>query len=499
MSKYEYEGSEKKDIKKATAGGFVWSFGERFLAQLITALVTIILARILAPDDFGVVSIVTVFIMICNVFVTNGIGSALVQRKEVDDLDYNTALCLNLGISFFIYILLFLVAPFIAGFYRMEILAPVIRVMGIRIPIAAINSVQQAYIRRKMEFRKFFFATLGGSIVSGIVGVILAVSGAGVWAIVAQYLTNVCTDTVMLSLFIDWRPRLEFSAASGKRTFSYGSKLLFAELIATLGNNLRVLLVGHSFGASDLAFFDQGQKYPALLTTNANTAINQVMLPVFSRKQDEIKELKNMLRNSVVVGTAILGPMLVGFMAIAPSFVSIVLTDKWLPCIPYLRIFCLYYLTRPLEALCGEAIKGMGKTGWVLIKLIVVNVSSIIFLIISVFVMKSTLFLAYTMLANMTVSVILNWYFSSKYLGYTLLEEVCDFLTGIFPAVIMGVIVVLMNNLPFGRMPVFIIQILTGVMVYILLSYFLNRKVFTMIISCIPKIGSKMKMKQVTK
>lgn len=481
----------KKDNSLAisVASGFIWTFGERIIAQLITATVTMVLARLLLPEDFGAISIVMVFITICNVFVTNGIGSALVQQKEIEDIDYNTAFLLNIFVSFLVYLILFICSSYISSFYKMPILIYVIRVMGLRIPIAALNSVQQAYIRRRMEFKKFFFATLIGTLLSGIIGIMMAINGAGIWAIVAQYLINAFIDTCVLSLYISWKPRLEFSYESAKKIFMYGSKLLLAELIASFESNFRVLLVGHSFGTADLAFYEEGQKYPSLLTANANAAINQVMLPVFSKKQDYIENLKHTLRKAVRLGVFVLTPVLVGVMVISTSFVMVVLTPKWLPCVPYIRIFCIYYLTRPLEAMCGEAIKAIGKTGWMLKKMIIVNGFALFFLIVSVFVIKNTLFLATTMIVDMIISVMTNSYYSIKYLKYTSYEQLQDFFGSMIPAVIMGGVVFLISLLIGNGIFGLVMQIVTGVITYVVIAYFFFRDMYNSILDLVKRKG----------
>ena len=470
----------KKDNFRIIAGSFFWTFNERFLAQLVTIIVTIALARILTPGDFGIISIVTVLIAICNVFVTNGIGSALVQKKEAKDIDYDSALYLNLLLSFFIYFCLFAISPLMEQIYNINDLSAIIRIMGIRVPLAAVNSVQQAYIRRKMEFKKFFWATFGGSIVSGGIGILLAINGAGAWAVVAQYLSNSFVDSCVLALSISWRPKLQFSVDSAKQTFSFGWKLLASELIATIGGNLRVLLVGQSFGTASLAYYDQGRRYPGLLTTNVNLAINQVMLPFFSRQQDSISKLRSILRKSVQVGTFLLAPLLLGFAAVSKGFLYVVLTDKWLPCAPFLQIFCIYFVTRPIEAICGEAIKALGKSGHVLLKMIIVNITAIIFLLISVFCLKSIMALALTMLANMAISVSINAIISYELIGYKILDQMRDILCSIIPAVLMGAVVYLFGEILKPSFYTLGIQIMVGVICYLFFSYIINRNVMDM-------------------
>lgn len=200
-----------KNLKRKIISGLFWKFGERITAQIVSLIVTIILARLLSPDEFGAVSLIMVFITIANVFVSNGFGNALVQKKDADNLDFSSVFYINIAMSIGLYFVLFLIAPLIAGFYNIPVLEPTLRVLGLRIIVASINSIQHAYVSRNMLFKRFFWSTLFGTLVSGIVGIIMAYKGLGVWALVAQYLTNTCIDTIVLWITVKWRPILKCS------------------------------------------------------------------------------------------------------------------------------------------------------------------------------------------------------------------------------------------------------------------------------------------------
>lgn len=464
-------------IRKVT-GGMFWTFAERFFAQGVTAVVAIVLARLLTPDDYGIISIVMVFISIADVFATSGIGSALVQKKEISPIDYDSAFHLNMMISIVIYAVVFWVAPFVGAFYNMDILMPVIRVMGIRIPIAAANSIQQAYVRREMKFRFFFFATLGGTVISGIVGIAFALLEAGVWALVAQYLTNVIIDTAVLFLLNGWRPSLRFSCDSAKNTLSFGWKILVAELIGSFGNRLKILVSGRAFSAADIAYYEQGNRYPSLLTTNVNAAINQVMFPVFSRSQENPEQMQQMLRKTVQIGLFFLNPILIGFAATSDSFVRVFLTEKWIECVPYVKIFCLYFLTRPLESATTQALQAIGRADLGLYKIIVVNISTFICLFVSIFYFHSIFVLACTSLFTMAVSMIINMYFVHKILNYRILDQFYDLMLSILPAAMMGGIVILIGYIELPVTIIFGIQIICGVVSYTIFAMIFNQKSF---------------------
>ena len=273
--------------------GLFWKFGERISAQLVTFIVSIVLARLLSPDDYGNIALVTVFITIANVFVVNGFGSALIQKQEADNVDFSSVFYANIVFSCILYVIIFLVSPVVADFYASPILCPVLRVLGLRIPVAAINSVQQAYVSRHMLFKKFFFSTLFGTLLSGVVGCVMAYMGFGIWALVAQYLVNTSVDTIVLWFTVRWRPDFVFSFSRVKVLLSYGWKLLLSGLLDTGYTQLRSLIIGKKYTSADLAYYNRGQQYPQLVVTNINTSISSVLFPAISKCQDDLSRVND--------------------------------------------------------------------------------------------------------------------------------------------------------------------------------------------------------------
>lgn len=454
--------------------GISWSFAERITAQIVSTIVGIILARILSPEDYGAVSIVMVLITLCNVFVTSGLGTALVQKKEISNTDYNTGFYLSLGIALTLYIVLFLIAPYFADFYRMPILQPVVRVLGLRLILTSVNTIQHAYVQRAMEFKLFFFSTLFGTIASCFVGVFLAYNGFGVWAIVFQYLTNTTIDTIVLLFVCKWRPGLTFSLSSAKKIYSFGSKVLFTQLIYTIEADIRSLIVGKVFGPADLAYYDQGKKYPSLIVTNINASIQTVLLPAFSKSQNNYFELKNELRRSSSVGVFLLAPLLVGFASISFSFVNIVLTDKWLPIVPYIVIFCLSYITRPFETACHQAILAIGRSGLVFWLMIAIDGTGILLILVAVFILKSVLWIALFSLLTTIISVFVFSRSVSSIFSYKVFEQFVDIAPSLFLSLFMGGIVFAVGMLPINRYLLLIIQIIVGIIIYTGFSFSLR-------------------------
>lgn len=460
--------SESNDVKGKVMFGLCWKFGERIIAQLITLLVSIILARLLSPHDYGAVAMIMIFITIANVFVSSGFGSALIQKKDADNLDFSSVFYINIFVSIAIYVLLFFAAPYIASFYDMPILSSALRVLAIRIPVAAINSVQQAYVSRHMLFKRFFWSTLFGTLISGIVGVYMAYCGYGIWALVAQYLTNTCVDTIVLWITVKWRPILKCSWQRAKGLLSYGWKLLVSGLLDTGYNELRKLIIGKMYTKSDLAFYDQGYKFPQLIVTNVNASIGSVLFPVASKFQDDSAKVKKITRTSIRVSSYIMWPLMIGMAAAAEPFIRLLLTAKWLSCVPYLRIFCFSFALWPIHTANLQAINAVGRSDIFLRLEVVKKTIGILFLLVSM--PFGILVIVLSMLVTGFISTFINSAPNKNLLNYTYKEQVIDLGRPFLLAVFMGIIVYLVTLLHLSDWLTLCIQVIVGVIVYILIS-----------------------------
>ena len=463
--------TSNRSIGKNVAVSMFWSFMERIAAQVVSVIVGIILARLLTPDEYGIISIVMIFITLCDVFVTSGFGTALVQKKEVSSVDYNTTFWLSFGISLVLYIILFFFAPHIARFYYLELLTPIIRVFGIRLILTSLNTIQIAKVQREMAFKKYFISTISGTVVSCVIGVAMAFSGYGVWALVAQYLSNTFTATVIFSFVCGWLPRFQFSFQKVKEIWRFGSKVLGANLIRTGVLEMQSFLVGKCFGAADLAVMDQGKKYPSLLVSNVNSSISNVMLPFFSKSQDRMDALKENLRRTIKISNFILAPLLLGFCAVAPTFVDVFLTSKWSACIPYIQIFSIMYLTRPLTMICHQVLLAINKAGVAMWLMVVINSVTLGGALISALLLKDMFCIAVFLLIADIIALV-GFMISMKiYLSWRIKEQLIDVLPPILRAVIMCLIV---WSLPYyfkvSGVVLLVLQILVGVVIYIALS-----------------------------
>lgn len=485
--------------KQKVAGGLFWSYGERIMAQLVSLIVSIVLARLLDPENYGVISIVMIFITLCDAIVTGGFGNAIVQKKDADELDVNTMLICSMATSAVLYIILFVSAPFIADFYQMEIIRPILRVLGLRLLISGVNSIQRAWIQKRMLFKRFFVSTSFGTIISAIVGISMAYMGAGAWALVGQYLTNSFIDTFVLFATNDWRPKLQFSFERAKQMLSYGWKVLLTTVVYTIEGDLRSLIIGKKFGSADLAYYDQGKKFPNLFVSNINTSISNVMFPVLSQCQDDRIKLKKMCRRAVKTGIYLLAPLLIGLIGVADTFVVAVLSEKWIPCIPYLRILTLVFLVRPFTTTCQQSILSVGRSDITLKIEVVVNIVAIGILFFAVFGMESVLWVAYGTLAAEVVSMGMFMYYENRIIGYTYKEQLQDLLPGISLAACMGILVNLIRYVPINDGLTLVLQVIVGAVFYVTVSYLTQMDSFVYLIKMlIEKLGNA-KMKKILK
>lgn len=447
-----------------------WKFAERIAAQLVTAIVSIILARMLTPQDYGIVAIVTIFITFANVFVSDGFGSALIQKKEVDALDYSSVLYFNIIFSIVLYAILFFCAPLIASFYGdgYEILTPVLRVLGLRIIVSAINSVQQAYVSRKMIFKKFFWSTLIGTVLSAVVGIGMAYNGFGVWALVGQYLTNTTVGTVALALSLRKKTILSFSFERLKGMVGYGSKILGTSLLITGYQEIRALIIGKVYSSEDLAYYDKGRQFPNLIVTNINTSIGAVLFPKMAQEQDDKTRIREITRKSIRFSSYLMCPLMLGLAAVAEPFVKIVLTDKWLPCVTLLQIFCVVYLFQPIHTANMQAIKAIGRSDVYLKLEIIKKVIELVVLLIVMWISVEAIVVSMAILTMAFTFV--NAYPNKKLLNYSFKQQMGDILPSVCMSLAMAVIVYFFGKIPMNAYISFGVQIMVGMIVYFALS-----------------------------
>lgn len=479
-----------KNKKNVILSNFIWRFAERCGAQLVTAVVSVLLARLLAPDDYGMIALVSVFTNIMYVFVDCGLSTALIQKKDADDLDFSSVFYFNFAVCVLIYLIMFIAAPYIAAFYKRPGLTPIVRVISLTLVLSGVKSVQQVYVSRNMLFRLFFFSTLGGTLFSAALGLWMAYAGFGVWALVAQQLSNTTIDTLILFLTVKWRPKKIFSWQRLKGLLSYGWRLLASSLLDTVYNNLRSLVIGRVYTSADLAYYNQGQYVPNTIAVNVDSSIDSVLFPAMSAVQDEPALIKDMTRNAIKMSVYIIAPLMMALAFCAEPIVRLFLTDKWLPCVPYLRIFCITYMFYPIHTANLNAIKALGRSDIYLRLEIIKKVVGLTILLAAYRI--GVMAMGYSLFLSNIISQLINSWPNKKLLNYRYLEQLKDILPGILLAVFMGGCMGLVSLLGLSDIVTLAIQIPLGLTIYLVCSALLKVDTFEYLWHVIkPKIQKK--------
>lgn len=458
---------EKIDSKHIISN-MIWRFLESSGSEVIQFVISIILARLLDPSVYGTVAIVIVFTSILRIFIDSGFGTALVQKKNSDDLDFSSVFYFNILICILTYILLYALAPKVAHFYKKIELVSVIRVLGLSLLVYGVRNIQQSYVAKYLLFKRFFWATLGGTLLSSFIGISLAYRGYGVWALVWQQFTVSFISMVILWITVKWRPIPKFSFCRLKVLFNFSWKLLASSILDTVYRDMRTLIIGKLYSSRDLAFYQKGSQLPSLLIDNINASINSVLLPTMSNEQDNRERIKYMTRRSIMSSTFIIMPMMAGFAACSTIFVRLVLTEKWMPCVFFLRIFCITYSFHPIQTSNLSAIKAMGRSDLFLKLEIIKKTLGLLSLLLTVWIGVKAI--ALSALVFSFVSQIVNSWPNKKLLDYSYFDQIRDILPQIILSIIMGILIYSITYLNLNDFLSLCIQIPLGCVVYITLA-----------------------------
>lgn len=458
----------KTITKKTVISSLIWKFLERGGVQGVQFVLSIILARLVTPSDYGVIALLLVFTQIANVFVQSGFNTALIQKKDSDELDFSSVFYLSLFVAGILYTILFFIAPFVAKFYKSEALCTFLRVISLTLFFGAVNSVQNAYVSKTMQFKRFFFSSMGAVIISGIVGIILAYKSFGPWALVAQQLTNVGTTCLILWFTVKWRPKLIFSFQRLKTLFSFGWKLLCSGLLDTVFRNIYSLVIGRIYDSDTLGVYNRGHHFPQIIAVNVDGAIQSVMLPTLSAHNDSVEDVKRITRRSISTSAFILMPCMFGLAAVAKPLVTLLLTEKWLPCVPFLQLACISYALYPIHTANLTGINAMGRSDIFLKLEIIKKFVTIINLLITI--PLGIYAMAIGQVVSTFIATFINSYPNKKLMNYSFLEQWKDLLPSFVISIAMGVIVWSLGFINIPNVLLITIQIITGVVVYIFLN-----------------------------
>ncbi|NLI71641.1 MAG: lipopolysaccharide biosynthesis protein [Bacteroidales bacterium] len=471
------EKSQSKYSRRNVVTSLIWKLLERGGNQAIQLVIQIVLARLLVPEDFGTIAIVMAFVHLATVFVQSGLNTALIQKKDADRLDFSSVFFLSLFLALVLYIIIFFLAPFIASFYSNQDLIIILRVLALMLFPGAFNSIQNAYISKNMMFRKNFYSSLIAILISGTIGIALAYSGLGVWALVVQQLLNQTVITIVLWFTVKWRPIFKFSFERIRILFAFGSRLLLSNIINTLYLEIRTLYIGRYYPPSSLGFYNRGELIPKVIVSNVDGSVQAVMLPTIASIQDNIYRVKQVVRRSITSSSYLIFPLMLGLAAVAEPLVIVLLTEKWLPAVPFLRIFCISFSLQPIHTTNLQAMNALGRSDLFLRLEIVKKIIGLSILIISIPFGIYTI--AIGQIIGSVISSFINAYPNKNLFQYSYFEQIRDILPAFFLALVMSIVVFLMNSLPLAPLPLLTLQVITGIVIYVLLSKITKIESFT--------------------
>ncbi len=455
------------------ANSMFWSIAERLASQGMGLLVSIILARMILPEEYGIIAAVNIFTSLAISFVSGGFGNALIQKKDADDKDFSSMFIFNALFSLSVFGAIYFSAPFLVRIlnksYDQELLVMVLRILGISVVLASFNSFYRSLLSKKLQFKKLFFITVSGSFFSAIIGILMAYNGFGVWSLVAQNLISYIINSILFVISSKWQPKLYFSFSRFKPMFSYGVKLMISGLLITLYADSASLVIGNRYSSEDLAYYTKGINFPKMLVLNIVTAINTTLFPVMS-SIDNSEKLKQLVRRFNRMSAYIITPLMFGFAAVGPSFIKLLLTEAWLPSVIFLQISCFNYAIQPIAMSSLQYLKASGNATEYLVLDIIRKVIGITLLIVAVVFKKGVIFIALSELLSNFIAIFINMYPGKKHIGYSVYEQIIDVVPKFLLSGIMYIVVYAIGLLNIPPFFMLIVQILIGIFIYIMAS-----------------------------
>lgn len=410
------------DLKQKTIKGVSWSFIEQILARGVNFVIGIILARLLSPTDYGLVGMLGIFLALSQLFIDGGLTGALIRTKSPSDADFSTVYLINLILSAVFYLLLFFIAPYVASFYSQPLLKPLLRIIALTLIISSLSSIQGTLLSIRVDFKAKTIISIVSSIASGIIGIVCAYKGLGVWALVSQTLASSLFCTIITLALVKWMPKLVFSKESFKRLFSYSSKMLAATIISVIYDNAYPLVIGKRFSAADLGQYARAGQFPGIANGTITGAMNRVAFPVLSQIQDDNERLLRVYEKYIQLACFLVFPVLMIICGCAKPLVIFLLTDKWLDCVPFMQIICFTLLTNCITTINLNLLYVKGRSDLVLRLEIIKKTIAFAILFISMF--FSIKVMCYGQLLYSLIATYLNTYYTKKILGYTFRQQV---------------------------------------------------------------------------
>ena len=482
--------SQQVNYKKVTASGMIWKLLEQLGSKLIAFIVSVILARLLFPEDYGVIALTSIFITLCDTFVSSGFATSLVQKNDADELDYSSVFYTSMVIAIVLYALLFFGAPAIANWLNTPVLCNVLRVLGLRVPIGAFGSVQQAYTRKGYLFKKFFLATMVGSVIAGVIGIVMAYNGFGVWALVAHDLISICINKVTLYFATKWRPHLCYSWKRTKTLFGFGWKIMALSLFETACVEVNGLVIGKKYNSEDLAYTSKGSSLPKMIGQFAINPINFVLLPVLSSKQENKNILKT-ISSCITSCCYLMFPLMCGLAIVAPTLVPLLYTSKWNSCIIFMQLMCIYNAINPLVSINIILIQARGNGTLYLVVGIIARIIGIILLIISL--NFGVFWIITAQVVSLLIQYIIVAIASGKIYDYSIWHQLKDICPYILLTAVMVIPIYFMKQLPLNPYLILALQVICGAVIYLFASIIFKVPAFKYLLNVLKSMLTKNK------
>lgn len=452
--------------KKKVISSLAYKFIERLSVKGLGMIISVVLARMLAPEDFGQIAIMTVFINLSQVIVESGLTTALVQRKDVTDQDYSTVFFINFALAIACFVILQISAPWISAYYNQDITKP-LQVYAFTVFFGAFNALQLAKMQKQMQFKRMMVCSLTATVISGAAGIAAAYGGFGIWALIIYNMTNSAVLCIIVAFVQKWLPKLEFSLQRARILFSYGWKMFISAILCSLYNDIRSLVIGKKFSNSDLAYYNRGQQFPQVISNTLDSAIQSVMFPTMATIQDEAGKMRKMLRLSVTTGAYIIIPCMFGLAAVSEDFIRLVLTDKWLPCVPYMQWLCIADAAVPIISSNLIAIKASGRSDVYMRLEMVRRMVMLAFLVGSISLFGTVEAIAIGYCVSRWMDALIVMFPVKKLIHYGVKDQISDLWKTILAAAVMFAAVLSMNLLGWNNLVLLPAQIAAGIVVYL--------------------------------
>lgn len=465
---------------------FIWKLLERFGVSGIQFILQLLLARLLSPEDYGILAIMVIFISLATVFIQSGFNTALIQNKDVTDEDYSSVFWVSLSVATFFYLIIYCAAPYIAAFYNTTILILPLRILALILFPGTLNSIQLAKFSREMEFQKVFISSISSTIISGIAGVLIAYLGGGIWALVVQSILNTTISCIVILTISHWYPRFIFNFKRIAILFNYGWKILVSNLLDTLDEHLQNLIVGKKYNNDTLGYYHRGVQLPQFLIQAIVGALQSIMLPAMSAKQDHQNQVKDLAQSSIIISSYIIFPMMAGLASVAEPLVCILLTEKWLPCVPYIQINCFIFAFYSVHVCNLQSINAMGHSDLFLKLEVTKKAYELVFIAIAVFCFDSPLAIAMTGTLGTWIGWLINAHPNKKLIHYSFREQFHDLMPMMLMTLIMSICVLEIGYYchiaAFSHLLTLLLQVMSGFLIYLILSIIIQPQPYKMLL-----------------